>query len=507
MVMNPAPVITPKKPPPQLPNAEVKPLTGTPPPVESQAVRLQIPSENQQEIPVTPVTAQENAEEGESVMMTTPQISVREPQTSMLQAHTLSAVTQGSPPPGEPIVENIQTSQVGLVPSSVANLDIIPPDVSQYVKGPRAWPVTEVTGPEFPGTSVTTVLHESEWNMTQYPDLPLQAARVQGTIMQQLMNLAVNQDARMRALESLVTNQYNILVSSPGSQLMSGTIPALINSSMETKATLERLSKEFEEKQDLKNQQPYSAVEAFNNLTAQYEALQKRQQEMVQGISSMVERIKELQQSYQLLQKENSDLKKTSTYLREAIKSHETSMLHVQSELRRVTDKSDGQAKTIQTLVSRADHDRTSHKKEVDQIHTALRNIFAVLAQHEANAENIVTREVARDDRSIGLMTDLTNRMELVESSTYGLTPVVRALCEHNLPDIVRRLRPLPPVDYEYWGTIVPVNGEPVLRQVAQQVVSPQFPEGGVAVAFAVPAITEVPAEEAGGTGEAPPDA
>eukprot|EP00971_Amphidinium_carterae_P010597 209383-Amphidinium_carterae.1 len=75
----------------------------------------------------------------------------------------------------------------------------------------------------------------------------------------------------MRALESLVTNQYNILASSLGSQLMEGTIPALINSSLETKATLERLSKEFEEKQDLKGQQPYSAVEAFENLTAQHE--------------------------------------------------------------------------------------------------------------------------------------------------------------------------------------------------------------------------------------------
>eukprot|EP00971_Amphidinium_carterae_P011484 225984-Amphidinium_carterae.1 len=214
-------------------------------------------------------------------MMTTPQISVRGPQTSMLQAHTLSAVAEGSPPPAEAIVESIQSSQVGPVPSSIANLDIIPPDVSQYVKAPQAWPVTEVTGPEFPGTSVTTVLEESEWNMTQFPDLPLQAARVQGTIMQQLMNLATNQNARMEALEQLVTNQYNILVSSPGSQLMGGTILALINSSLETKATLERLSKEFEEGEDYKNRQPYSAVEAFENLSAQQEALQKRQQEMV----------------------------------------------------------------------------------------------------------------------------------------------------------------------------------------------------------------------------------
>eukprot|EP00971_Amphidinium_carterae_P077000 1521328-Amphidinium_carterae.1 len=87
-------VVTQKKPPPQMPKAEVKPPTGPPPPVPSQAVRMQVPEENQQSIPVTPVTVQENAEEGENVIMTTPQISVRGPQTNMLQAHSLSAVTE-----------------------------------------------------------------------------------------------------------------------------------------------------------------------------------------------------------------------------------------------------------------------------------------------------------------------------------------------------------------------------------------------------------------------------
>eukprot|EP00971_Amphidinium_carterae_P316166 6284558-Amphidinium_carterae.1 len=95
----------------------------------------------------------------------------------------------------------------------------------------------------------------SEWNLTQFPDLPLQAARAQGTIMQQLMNLATNQNARMEALEQLVTNQYNILASSPGLQSMEGTIPALINSSLEAKATLERLSKKFNKRKEFKNRQ------------------------------------------------------------------------------------------------------------------------------------------------------------------------------------------------------------------------------------------------------------
>eukprot|EP00971_Amphidinium_carterae_P216962 4306959-Amphidinium_carterae.1 len=87
----------------------------------------------------------------------------------------------------------------------------------------------------------------------------------------------------------------------------------------------------------------------------------------------------------------------------------------------------------------------------------------------------------------MGFITDLNNRMTIAESSMLGLTPVVRALCEHNLPDIVQHLRPLAPVTHDYWGMIVPTNGEPTLRQVAQALVSPQYPEGGVAVAFAVP--------------------
>eukprot|EP00971_Amphidinium_carterae_P149828 2970350-Amphidinium_carterae.1 len=254
---------------------------------------------------------------------------------------------------------------------------------------------------------------------------------------------------------------------------MEGTIPALINSSLETKATLERLSKEFEEKQDFKNRQPYSAVEAFENLSAQFEALQKRQQEMVQSMSSMVKRITELQQNYQLLQKENADLKKTTTYLREAVKSHETSMLHVQSELKRVTD--------------RAEHDRAITKKEVDQINKTLSNMFTVMARFEVNTEDIVTREVARDERSIGLITDMNNRLEVTESSMFGLTPVVRALCEHNLPDIVRRS----------------------IMSTGERLFQSMFPEGRVAVAFAVPTdqavpavqpVTAVTAEEAPGT-------
>eukprot|EP00971_Amphidinium_carterae_P349517 6491053-Amphidinium_carterae.3 len=52
--------LTPKKAPPQLPQqmpkAEAKPPTGPPPPVVASAVRLEIPEDNRQQTPVTPVT-------------------------------------------------------------------------------------------------------------------------------------------------------------------------------------------------------------------------------------------------------------------------------------------------------------------------------------------------------------------------------------------------------------------------------------------------------------------
>eukprot|EP00971_Amphidinium_carterae_P278240 5523289-Amphidinium_carterae.1 len=61
---------------------------------------------------------------------------------------------------------------------------------------------------------------------------------------------------------------------------MEGTIPALINSSLEAKATLERLSQKFNKRKEFKKHQPYSAVEAFENLTSQQDSLQRRQQKM-----------------------------------------------------------------------------------------------------------------------------------------------------------------------------------------------------------------------------------
>eukprot|EP00971_Amphidinium_carterae_P001362 27166-Amphidinium_carterae.1 len=214
-------------------------------------------------------------------------------------------------------------------------------------------------------------------------------------------------DLRMEALETLVTNQFNILASTPGSQLLEGTIPALINASLEAKTTLERLTKQLQDEQDLKNQKPFSAVEAYEQVTTQYETLQKRQQEMVRAITTMGDSIKELQQSHQLLQKENSDLKRSNKYLQDAIKSHETPLLHFQNDLKKVTDRSEGQAKQIQTLINRAEHDKTSHRRELDDVRTSLGNIYSVLARHEADTENVTTREVARDESQLGLVTQI----------------------------------------------------------------------------------------------------
>eukprot|EP00971_Amphidinium_carterae_P271856 5394660-Amphidinium_carterae.1 len=123
---------------------------------------------------------------------------------------------------------------------------------------------------------------------------------------------------------------------------------------METKSTLDKLTKELHDDPAVRNQIPFSAVEAYEQVTSRYETLQKRQQEMVRAAITMGDRIKELQQSHQL-------------YRRRTMNSN--------SDLKIVTDRSEGQTKQIQALISRAEHDRTSHKRELDDVRTALGNI------------------------------------------------------------------------------------------------------------------------------------
>eukprot|EP00971_Amphidinium_carterae_P227304 4508419-Amphidinium_carterae.1 len=60
------------------------------------------------------------------------------------------------------------------------------------------------------------------------------------------------------------------------------------------------------------------------------------------------------------------------------------------------------------------------------------------------------------------------------------------------------------PVDHDYRGLIVPTNGEPTIRQVAQALVPPQYPEGGVHLLFQ---LIKQFQQEAPGTDDAPPDA
>eukprot|EP00971_Amphidinium_carterae_P001363 27166-Amphidinium_carterae.2 len=79
---------------------------------------------------------------------------------------------------------------------------------------------------------------------------------------------------------------------------------------------------------------------------------------------------------------------------------------------------------------------------------------------------------------------------------SYGMSPIVRALCEHALPHLTRELRPLALVTNRYWGMVVPINGEPTICQVANSSTPPQFPNDGVANAFPVPAEREVPVPE-----------
>eukprot|EP00971_Amphidinium_carterae_P054078 1064763-Amphidinium_carterae.1 len=66
-------------------------------------------------------------------------------------------------------------------------------------------------------------------------------------------------------------------------------------------------------------------------------------------------------------------------------------------------------------LISRAEHDRACYKKDMDQINKILSNLFSVVARLDVNTEDIFTREVARDERSMGFITDINNRMTIAE--------------------------------------------------------------------------------------------
>eukprot|EP00971_Amphidinium_carterae_P261503 5187995-Amphidinium_carterae.1 len=133
---------------------------------------------------------------------------------------------------------------------------------------------------------------------------------------------------------------------------------------------------------------------------------------MVKAAITMSDRIQELQQNQQLLQKENGELKRTNKYLLES------------ADLKRVTERLDVQDKQIKTLMSRAEHDRGRNKQEFIDVHAGLCNIFSVLARHEADMEGVTVREVARDGRQLGLVTDLNNRLCPVENVSYALTPL-----------------------------------------------------------------------------------
>eukprot|EP00971_Amphidinium_carterae_P256718 5097330-Amphidinium_carterae.1 len=120
----------------------------------------------------------------------------------MLESHNLCSI-EGPPLAGVPIVQNLHVQEPSVpCPDSSVTAE------QQDGKKPRLWMEAPVQGPQFLGTTETTPLHEAEWNLFQYADLPTQAARVQGTILQQLMNMAKNQESRMCArdlADSLVT--------------------------------------------------------------------------------------------------------------------------------------------------------------------------------------------------------------------------------------------------------------------------------------------------------------
>eukprot|EP00971_Amphidinium_carterae_P333747 6468639-Amphidinium_carterae.1 len=122
--------------------------------------------------------------------------------------------------------------------------------VANYVKQPREWNQVQVQGPSVKGCSTkggkgsTTPYIQAEWNMSQWPDLPQQAALVTGQVLQVLMNMAKNQESRISATEQLVRNQYDILSSTPGGQLQPGTVPALLQHAVRHQEMLEQIAAE-----------------------------------------------------------------------------------------------------------------------------------------------------------------------------------------------------------------------------------------------------------------------
>eukprot|EP00971_Amphidinium_carterae_P243876 4843045-Amphidinium_carterae.1 len=105
----------------------------------------------------------------------------------------------------EPIVTVLQTEPLPriLMPIHQVPAEVEDTLVQGCIKRPRQWEEAPVIGPSHPGTGSTSGLSEQEWNNTQFLDLPTQAALVQGTIFQQLMNVAKNQESRLAGLETL----------------------------------------------------------------------------------------------------------------------------------------------------------------------------------------------------------------------------------------------------------------------------------------------------------------
>eukprot|EP00971_Amphidinium_carterae_P272791 5414090-Amphidinium_carterae.3 len=122
--------------------------------------------------------------------------------------------------------------------------------VASYVKQPREWGQVPVQGPSVSSCSTqggkgsTTPVIQAEWNMYQWPDLPRQTSLVTGQILQQLMNMAKNQESRISATEQLVRNQYDIMKSSPTGQLQSQTVPALLNLALKHREMLDQIAAE-----------------------------------------------------------------------------------------------------------------------------------------------------------------------------------------------------------------------------------------------------------------------
>eukprot|EP00971_Amphidinium_carterae_P170741 3383824-Amphidinium_carterae.1 len=156
------------------------PKDRVPPVPEACSTETGVTESLAEHIPATPKAALQ-----ETVPVQEPKSKPPVP-TAIINAHTVCSIEPGAPPPPVPIRavidEGVDNRPVGPIIFG-QNADQA---VANYVKQPRSWDQAAVQGPSVKGCSSqggkgsTTTIPQTEWNMSQWPDPPQQAALVTG---------------------------------------------------------------------------------------------------------------------------------------------------------------------------------------------------------------------------------------------------------------------------------------------------------------------------------------